>query len=53
MADHVSSDLMHEILEELKLSLPKGIEYLGHNKLNEIISFKFKADDNVTSINYD
>jgi hypothetical protein len=53
MADHVSFELMHDILEELKTSLPKGIEYLGHNKLNEIISFKFKADDNVTSINYD
>jgi hypothetical protein len=53
MADHVSSELMNEILEELKSTLPKGIEYLGRLKQDDVISFKFKADDNVTSINYD
>jgi hypothetical protein len=53
MADHVSSELMNEILEELKSTLPKGIEYLGRFKQDDIVSFKFKADDNITSINYD
>lgn len=48
----VSSTLMDEILTELRLTLPKGIEYVGKRKTDSIVFFEFKADDGTTCINY-
>jgi hypothetical protein len=52
-SDPVSSVLMDEILSELRPTLPIGIEYVGRKKTNDIISFEFKADEYIGTINYD